>query len=63
MAYDQGVGFIDGQAMIEMNNLAVGYFPSGNLEIGVYPPPVPEQPPVLPLRQPVQPGQDSKTNS
>ncbi len=35
----QGIGFLDGKALIEMNNLAVGYFPSDTPEIGVYPPP------------------------
>ena len=34
-----GIGALDGNAIIEMNNLAVGYFPSEAPEIGVYPPP------------------------
>jgi hypothetical protein len=39
----RSVGSIDGNEMIRMNNLAVGYFPSDSLEIGVYPPPQPEK--------------------
>jgi hypothetical protein len=38
-------GSLDGKSMIEMNNLAVGYFPGEALEVGVYPPPVPQQQP------------------
>lgn len=38
-------GCLDGKTMIEMNNLAVGYFPSEGLEVAVYPPPVPEPQP------------------
>ncbi len=38
-------GSLDGKSMIEMNNLAVGYFPGETLEVAVYPPPVPQQPP------------------
>jgi hypothetical protein len=38
MDYDQNVGCFDGRTMIEMNNLAVGYFPSDTPQIGVYPP-------------------------
>ena len=34
-----GFGFLDGNAIIKMNNLAVGYFPVDAPEIGVYPPP------------------------
>lgn len=34
-----GVGFLDGNAIIKMNNLAVGYFPSEEPSIGVYPVP------------------------
>jgi hypothetical protein len=37
-------GSLDGKSMIEMNNLAVGYFPGESLEVAVYPPPVPQQP-------------------
>lgn len=46
-----GVGYLDGQSMIEMNNLTVGYFPVAMPEIGVYPAPVhvPEVPVVLPM--------------
>jgi hypothetical protein len=36
-------GVLDGDAQIQMNNLAVGYFPSETPEIGVYPAPVPTQ--------------------
>lgn len=36
-------GSLDGKSMIEMNNLAVGYFPGETLEVAVYPPPVPQQ--------------------
>jgi len=40
MDYTQSnVGCLNGQTMIEMNNLAVGYFPSDMPEIGFYPPP------------------------
>jgi hypothetical protein len=39
-----GVGVIDGGALIEMNNLMVGYFPSGPIGIGVYPPLAVQQP-------------------
>jgi hypothetical protein len=38
-------GSLDGKSMIEMNNLAVGYFPGETLGIAVYPPPVPQQQP------------------
>jgi len=39
-------GCIDGEAMIEMNNLSVGYFPTRNVGFGVYPvqPPEPLRP-------------------
>ncbi len=43
------VGLLDGREMIEMNNLAVGYFPTESPEIGIYPPPVPDQPPFTPV--------------
>lgn len=36
-------GSLDGQSLIEMNNLAVGYFPT-ETTIGVYPQPVPQMP-------------------
>ena len=32
-------GSLDGQSLIEMNNLAVGYFPTGAASVGVYPQP------------------------
>jgi hypothetical protein len=52
------VACLDGQSMIEMNNLAVGYFPSEAPQIGAYPPltvgPLPEAPPD---------SQDSERNS
>jgi hypothetical protein len=38
MDYNQNVSCLDGRTMIEMNNLAVGYFPSDAPQIGVYPP-------------------------
>jgi hypothetical protein len=41
-------GCLDGQSLIDMNNLAVGYFPTESIEFGVYPQPVPQvlpQPP------------------
>jgi len=38
MDYNQNIGCLDGRTMIEMNNLAVGYFPSDTPEIGIYPP-------------------------
>jgi hypothetical protein len=41
----RNIGSIDGRAMIKMNNLAVGYFPADNPEIGVYPPLQPAEPP------------------
>ena len=44
-----GFGFLDGNAIIKMNNLAVGYFPSDTPEIGVYPPP--SAPPAIPVEQ------------
>jgi hypothetical protein len=37
-------GSLDGQSLIEMNNLAVGYFPVEGDAIGVYPQPSPQQP-------------------
>ena len=51
------IGSIDGDALIHMNNVAVGYFPSKSVvEIGVYPVPMPVQPaPTVqqPQQQPV----------
>jgi hypothetical protein len=38
MDYSQNIGYLDGKTMIEMNNLAVGYFPSDTSEIGIFPP-------------------------
>lgn len=38
MEYNQNSACLDGRTMIEMNNLAVGYFPSDTPQIGVYPP-------------------------
>ena len=58
MIYTHSVGYLDGKAMIDTNNQAVGYFPSDTAEIGVYPPPVPEQPIVI-----MEPGDDSEKNS
>jgi len=53
-------GSLDGQSLIEMNNLAVGYFPTESLEVGVYPPPVPQSPSqqldLQPAVQPVTPA-------
>lgn len=63
MTHTQGVGSLDGKTLIDMNNLAVGYFPTEEPEIGVYPPPVPEQPQVVEQHLPMTLGQDSKTNS
>jgi len=51
-------GVLDGSALIEMNNLSVGYFPTEAPEIGVYPPPVVTQSP-----QPVPNGQNLEKNS
>ncbi|HEV2195404.1 MAG TPA: hypothetical protein VGR55_07460 [Candidatus Acidoferrum sp.] len=55
-------GSLDGQSLIEMNNLAVGYFPTEGA-IGVYPQPVPQ---VLEQQQPAVPvnlQQQEQTNS
>ncbi len=46
-------GALDGKTLVEMNNLAVGYFPSQSPEIAVYPPPVPELPPAVEEQAPV----------
>jgi hypothetical protein len=58
------VGCLDGKSLIDMNNLAVGYFPGESLEIAVYPAPVPQAPHELTVQQAnttvEQPGQ---TNS
>ena len=54
----RNVGSLDGREMIKMNNLAVGYFPSESPEIGVYPPPQPQQVPEQP-----QPEPNSETTS
>ena len=58
MSYSQNIGCVDAKTMIEMNNLAVGYFPVGQPEIGVYPPFTIEP---YPLREPQQ-EQDSGRN-
>jgi hypothetical protein len=47
-------GCLDGQSLIDMNNLAVGYFPTETVEFGVYPQPVVAQVP----QAPPQPQQD-----
>ena len=57
-----GFGVLDAGALIEMNNLAVGYFPSGTAGIGVYPPLVP-QPSLEQERFPTVTEQDSGTIS
>ena len=57
-------GCMDGEALVEMNNLSVGYFPSKEPNLGVYPPPKPAQGQV-PLVQPqpvAVPSQESKKN-
>lgn len=46
-------GSLDGKSMIDMNNLAVGYFPGEALEIAVYPPPVPQQPQPVGTEEPI----------
>jgi hypothetical protein len=57
------VGVFDAKAIIEMNNLAVGYFPSDMPEIGVYPPPIiKEFLPVVPSVQPTTPQETEKTS-
>ncbi len=56
-------GCLDGKAMVEMNNLAVGYFPTQASEVSVYPPPVPAQPPGLEDQNPVTVEQGSGKNS
>ncbi len=43
-----GIGSLDGKTMIQMNNLAVGYFPTDCPEIGVYPPPTSQPEPHQP---------------
>jgi len=58
MSYSQNIGCVDAKAMIEMNNLAVGYFPSDQPEVGVYPPLTIE--PYLPLEPRQEP--DSRKN-
>jgi hypothetical protein len=47
------VGCLDGQSLIDMNNLAVGYFPTETVEFGVYPAPVVTQAPQV-AQQPQQ---------
>jgi len=57
-----GVGVLDGDALITMNNLAVGYFPTECPDIGVYPPPVVTQVP-QPVLVPADVEQSSETSS
>jgi hypothetical protein len=38
----RNVGSLDGQQMIQLNNIAVGYFPTESPEISVYPLPQPQ---------------------
>ena len=57
-----GAGVLDGDALVAMNNLAVGYFPSETAELGVYPPPVVIQP-TQPLPAPGDVAQNSEMNS
>ncbi len=52
------IGSLDGITMVEMNNLAVGYFPNHVSLIGIYPPPIPSPIPEQPSTK-----QDSETNS
>jgi hypothetical protein len=52
-----GAGVLDSGAVIEMNNLAVGYFPTHTPEIGIYPPLVVTQP----FQQ--EPGPELEPNS
>jgi|GEM_PF-5698661 hypothetical protein len=57
-------GSLDGQSLIEMNNLAVGYFPT-ETAIGVYPQPVPQvtQQQEVPQAPVVVNPQQAQTNS
>jgi hypothetical protein len=59
-------GSLDGQSLIEMNNLAVGYFPT-ETAIGVYPQPVPQMPQQVDAPQqppvPAKTAQQAQTNS
>lgn len=55
------VGLLDGREMIRMNNIAVGYFPSDSPEIGLYPPPFPDQ--QAPTEVPLEPELNSEMNS
>lgn len=60
-------GSLDGQSLIEMNNLAVGYFPT-ETAIGVYPQPVPQMPQQVdgtqqPATVPVTPEPQGQTSS
>jgi hypothetical protein len=59
-------GCMDGEALVDMNNLSVGYFPSKEPTVGVYPPPKPTTAPAPTVvhPQPVGvPSQASETNS
>lgn len=49
-------GSLDGQSLIEMNNLAVGYFPVEGEAIGVYPQPSPQPQPEVVQQQQEQPA-------
>jgi hypothetical protein len=49
MQPSNGFGFLDGNSIMKMNNLAVGYFPGEQSEIGIYPPP---PIPSYPVQQP-----------
>jgi hypothetical protein len=52
-------GCLDGQSLIEMNNLGVGYFPPSRQDhgIGVYPAPTPASDPAHHVVQVPEPGQ------
>ena len=58
-------GSLDGKSMIEMNNLAVGYFPGEALEVAVYPAPQPSVPVRAeePVPATVEQQQQGQTNS
>jgi hypothetical protein len=59
----QNPGCMDGQNIIEMNNLSVGYFPSTEAScVGIYPPPVMPAPTAEPQAAPL-PSPESETNS
>ena len=57
-----GVGCLDAQSMIEMNNLSVGYRPEATSQVGVYPPA--EPPSVsLPVPPPKAPSEVEQLGS